>query len=165
MYEIRKIPKSDIPQVLEIYAQGVEGGHSTFNTEVPTAESWDKSHLEICRIGAYDGDLLLGWRAIQPTSTRECYKGVVEVSLYVRSGCQNKGVGSGIMARLVKESESLGIWTLYRAIFDTNKGSIRMCEKNGWRIVGKRENIAKNKFGLWQSTVIMERRSKTVGVD
>lgn len=60
MYEIRKIPKSDIPQVLEIYAQGVEGGHSTFNTEVPTAESWDKSHLEICRIGAYDGDLLLG---------------------------------------------------------------------------------------------------------
>ncbi len=54
---------------------------------------------------------------------------------------------------------------LYRAIFDTNKGSIRMCEKNGWRIVGNRENIAKNKFGLWQSTVIMERRSKTVGVD
>lgn len=40
-----------------------------------------------------------------------------------------------------------------------------MREKNSWRIVGKRENIAKNKFGLWQSTVIMERRSKTVGVD
>ncbi len=40
-----------------------------------------------------------------------------------------------------------------------------MCEKNSWRIVGKRENIAKNKFGLWQSAVIMERRSKTVGVD
>lgn len=54
---------------------------------------------------------------------------------------------------------------LYRANFDTNKGSIRMCEKNGWRIVGKRENIGKNKFGLWQSTVIMEHRSKTVGED
>lgn len=54
---------------------------------------------------------------------------------------------------------------LYRANFDTNKGSIRMCEKNSWRIVGKREKIGKNKFGLWQSTVIMERRSKTVGVD
>ena len=40
-----------------------------------------------------------------------------------------------------------------------------MCEKNGWRTVGKRENVGKNKFGLWQSTVIMERRSKTVGVD
>lgn len=40
-----------------------------------------------------------------------------------------------------------------------------MCEKNSWRTAGKRENIAKNKFGLWQSTVIMERRSKTVGVD
>ena len=51
---------------------------------------------------------------------------------------------------------------LYRANFDTNKGSIRICEKNSWRIVGKRENIGKNKFGLWQSAVIMERRSKTV---
>ena len=40
-----------------------------------------------------------------------------------------------------------------------------MCEKNGWRTVGNRENIVKNKFGLWQSTVIMEGRSKTVGVD
>ena len=40
-----------------------------------------------------------------------------------------------------------------------------MCEKNSWRIVGKRENIAQNKFGLWQSAVIMERRSKTVGAD
>lgn len=39
-----------------------------------------------------------------------------------------------------------------------------MCEKNSWQVVGKRENIGKNKFGLWQSTVIMERRSKTVGV-
>lgn len=53
---------------------------------------------------------------------------------------------------------------LYRANFDTNKGSIRICENNSWRIVGKRENIGKNKFGLWQSTVIMERRNKTVGV-
>lgn len=40
-----------------------------------------------------------------------------------------------------------------------------MCEKNSWRIVGNRENIGKNKFGLWRITVIMERRSKTVGVD
>lgn len=40
-----------------------------------------------------------------------------------------------------------------------------MCEKNGWRIEDKRENIGKNKFGLWQSAVVMECRSKTVGVD
>ena len=54
---------------------------------------------------------------------------------------------------------------LYRANFDTNKGSIRICEKNSWQVVGKRENIGKNKFGLWQSAVVMECRSKTVGVD
>lgn len=40
-----------------------------------------------------------------------------------------------------------------------------MCEKNSWRIVGKRENIAQNKFGRCRPAVIMEHRSKTVGVD
>lgn len=40
-----------------------------------------------------------------------------------------------------------------------------MCEKNSWRTVGNREKIGKNKFGLWRFTVIMESRSKTVGVD
>ena len=58
MIEVRKFEKSDIDRVVEIYAQGIEKGKSTFNTEVPTAESWDKNHLEICRLGAFDGDRL-----------------------------------------------------------------------------------------------------------
>ena len=36
--EIRNIPYSDIPQVLEIYAQGVETGRSTFTRTVPSVE-------------------------------------------------------------------------------------------------------------------------------
>ena len=165
MIEVRKFEKSDIDRVVEIYAQGIENGKSTFNTEVPTAESWDKNHLEICRLGAFDGDRLVGWTALQATSSRECYKGVCEVSLYIDDGYQSQGVGKQLMAELVKESEKRGVWTLYRAIFSTNIRSIKMCLANGWRIVGTRENIAKDRFGVWQSTTIMERRSKTVGVD
>ena len=88
-----------------------------------------------------------------------------EVSLYIDDGYQSQGVGKQLMAELVKESEKRGVWTLYRAIFSTNIRSIKMCLANGWRIVGTRENIAKDRFGVWQSTTIMERRSKTVGVD
>ena len=40
-----------------------------------------------------------------------------------------------------------------------------MCLKNGWRIIGTREKIAKDRFGVWQDTTIMERRSKSVGID
>jgi len=40
-----------------------------------------------------------------------------------------------------------------------------MCEKAGWRLVGTREKIARDAFGVWQDTTIMEYRSKTVGID
>lgn len=165
MIEIREIKDNELDDVIKIYAQGIEKGKSTFMTEVPTVEYWDKVHLKICRLGAYDGDRLVGWTALQPTSARECYKGVCEVSLYIDDDYQSRGVGKYLMSALITESEKQGIWTLYRAIFSTNTRSIKMCLANGWRIIGTRENIAKDKFGVWQSTTIMERRSKIVGID
>lgn len=165
MYEIRRLEERDIPRVLEIYRRGVEGGKSTFSNIVPTAEEWDASHCKFARVGAFEGDLLIGWAAISPTSSRPWYAGVCEVSLYVRDGYHNRGVGSAVMAQAARLSEENGVWCLYAHIFATNKGSIRMCEKNGFRIIGTRERIAKDKFGKWQDTVCMERRSKTVGID
>lgn len=165
MYTIKNIPVEDIPQVLEIYTQGVEAGKSTFSNIIPTPEEWDNGHLKFARVGAYDGDLLVGWAALSPTSSRPWYRGVCEVSLYVREGFRDGGVGTAIMAEEVRQSEEGGVWTLYAHIFDTNKGSIKMCQKNGFRIIGTRERIARNKEGKWQDTVCMERRSTVVGVD
>ena len=165
MAEIRFIPDKDIPQVIEIYTQGLETGLATFNTEPPTPEAWDAGHLKVCRMGAYEGDTLVGWRALSPTSARDCYRGVCEASLYIRNGYKGRGLGTDLMKRLVEESEKQGIWTLYASIFTFNQASIKMCLKNGWRIVGEREKIAKDRFGVWQNTTIMERRSKTVGMD
>lgn len=165
MYEIKNIPVEDIPQVLEIYRQGIDTGKSTFTTEVPTPQRWDTAHHKFCRVGAYENGVLIGWAALSPTSARDCYRGVCEVSLYVRTGHHSDGVGTAIMEELIRQSENVGIWTLYANIFASNKASLRMCEKRGFRVIGVREKIAKNKFGVWQDTVNVERRSKVAGVD
>lgn len=165
MYELRNIPDSDIPQILEIYAQGVETGKSTFTTEVPCVEAWDNAHHKFCRVGAYEGEQLVGWAALSPTSSRECYKGVCEVSLYVRNGSRSAGVGTAIMEEVIRQSEANGVWTLYANIFASNKASLKMCEKRGFRVIGIREKIARTKDGIWQDTVNVERRSKVVGID
>lgn len=165
MIEIRPILKSDIPQVLEIYKQGLELGYATFNTEAPSAEQWDTSHHPFCRIGAYQKELLVGWASLSPVSARDCYRGVAEVSLYVRNNCHGQGIGTKLMAEAIRESERYGIWTLYASITSINTPSIKMCLKNGWRIIGTREKIAKDCFGTWQDTTILERRSKIVGTD
>jgi len=165
MITIKAIPKTDIPQILEIYDQGLQLGVATFNTVLPSAQQWDKNHHQFCRIGAYDGDLLVGWAALSPVSSRDCYSGVAEISLYIRNGYKGQNIGSRLLAEANSQSEQHGIWTLYASITSTNTASIKMCLKNGWRIIGTREKIAKDRFGVWQDTIIMERRSKSIGVD
>jgi L-amino acid N-acyltransferase YncA len=67
------------------------------------------------------------------------------------------------MTVLVNESESKGIWTLQAGIFPENIGSLRLHEKHGFRIVGKKERIGKMD-DTWRDVLQLERRSKIVGI-
>jgi phosphinothricin acetyltransferase len=52
---------------------------------------------------------------------------------------------------------------LQSGIFPENEASIKLHEQCGFRIIGYREKIGK-KDGVWKDNIIMERRSKTVGI-
>ena len=72
-------------------------------------------------------------------------------------------IASKLIAHLIPESEKHGIWTIYSSIFPENKASYRLLMKFGFRKVGLRERIAQLD-GQWRSTLILERRSKVVGI-
>ena len=96
---------------------------------------------------------------IAPTSSRDSYRGVVEVSIFVDQTHTRIGIGTALLSRLMEEAEKEGYWTLYLAIFSVNEGSIKLHKKCGFRVIGTREKIAKDKFGNWQSITIMEWRN------
>ena len=96
---------------------------------------------------------------IAPTSKREAYKGVVELSIFADKEVIHQGIGFKLLNHLVKETEQKGYWTLYSAIFSVNIASIELHKKCGFRVIGYREKIAKDIFGNWADTTIMERRS------
>ena len=52
-----------------------------------------------------------------------------------------------------------GFWMLYAAIFSNNEASIRLHKACGFRVIGTRERIARDRFGQWQSTTVMEWRN------
>ena len=54
------------------------------------------------------------------------------------------------------------MWTIQSAIFPGNEASARLHERLGFRVVGRRERIARL-AGQWQDTVLLERRSRVVG--
>ena len=155
---IREMRKEDWERVSAIYTQGIESGGSTFNTECPGFAEWDASHCRECRFVFEEENTVAGWVAVSPTSSRECYRGVVEVSLYVDRNFRGRGIGTELMKKVIEEAPKVGFWSLYGAILSANKASIAMTKKCGFREIGYRERIAKDRFGQWQNTTMMELR-------
>ena len=156
---------SDWDDVASIYLQGIAGENATFETRAPDWETWDRTHLRMPRLVARAGEELAGWAALSPVSSRAVYAGVAEVSVYVASEQQGRGVGARLLEQLIRESESAGLWTLQAGIFPENVASIRLHEKNGFRVVGTREKIGRFHDGRWRDVVLLERRSRVTGVD
>lgn len=156
---IREMRDSDWDGIIDIYKQSLERGDVTFRTECPTYEEWDRGHIKECRfVYEFDGRII-GYTMIAPTSSRDSYRGVVEVSIFVDKNYTQKGIGTALLLKLMEEAEKEGYWTLYSAIFSVNEASINLHKKCGFRVIGTREKIAKDKFGNWQSTTIMEWRN------
>jgi L-amino acid N-acyltransferase YncA len=157
---------SDWPAVSAIYAAGIASGHATFETEVPSWEAWDASRHRVCRIVLEDDDgQVVGFAALSPVSGRHVYRGVAEVMVYVAEGARGRGLGGALMRTLVECSEAAGFWTLQASIFPENIASIRAHERVGFTVVGHREAIGRFHDGRWRDTVVLERRSRTVGRD
>ena len=154
---------SDWPAVREIYREGISTGDATFETGVPEWAAWDGAHLRHSRLVARDGGSVGGWAALSPVSQRAVYAGVAEVSIYVAEMYRGQGLGRNLLAALVAESESHGIWMLQAGIFPENRASIALHQRLGFRHVGVRERIGQ-RDGRWRDTVLMERRSEVAGV-
>jgi phosphinothricin acetyltransferase len=163
-FTIRVMQKDDWEAVATIYQEGIATKMATFQSEVPTFEVWDLSHTKACRLVAEENGTVIGWTALTPISSRCVYAGVAEVSVYVKGESRGKQVGEKLLRALITESEKEGIWTLQSGIIEINKASIALHTKVGFRMVGYRERIAKDFNGVWQNTVLLERRSAVVGV-
>jgi L-amino acid N-acyltransferase YncA len=163
MITITSMLPSHWEAVRAIYEEGIATGNATFQTAAPSWQEWDNAHLKTCRIIAVENKEVLGWAALTPVSSRCVYAGVAEVSVYVATEARGKNIGSLLLEALITESEQDGIWTLQSGIFPENKASIRLHEKNGFRVIGYRERIGKM-GNIWRDNIALERRSNSVGI-
>jgi L-amino acid N-acyltransferase YncA len=159
---------SDWPHVSRIYQEGIDTGNSTFAAAPPASwDNWCESKINSCSLVARDDNVVVGWAALSPYSTRAVYAGVAEVSVYVGSTARGRDVGSLLLQELIRTSEANGLWTLQAGIFPENEASLRLHFKLGFRVVGLREKLGKIEFGefagQWRDVMLLERRSKVVG--
>jgi phosphinothricin acetyltransferase len=154
--------KEDWISVAEIYKQGIETGNATFETEIPSWDKWDSTHIKSCRIVAIYDNLIVAWAALVPVSERKVYSGVAEISIYVSNKFKALKIGTRLLEKLIGESEKEGFWTLQAVIFPENMPSLKIHQDLEFKMVGFREKIG-NMNGTWRDTILLERRSKKVG--
>ena len=162
---IRPMRAADAGEVLAVYQAGLDTGQASFETAAPTWEAFDGGKLPLHRHVAADigTGRVLGWVAASPVSSRRVYAGVIEHSVYVHLGHQGRGIGQALLGALIASSEDAGIWTIQSGVFPENTASLRLHERAGFRAVGVRERVGCH-HGQWRDTVLIERRSRVVGV-
>ena len=154
----RPVTADDVDAVLAIYAEGLATRNATFETKVPTADQLRKRWLpDLAWVAELDG-AVVGWTAVTPVSTRECYSGVGETSVYVTETARGRGVGKALLFTQVNEADRAGMWTLQTSIFPENRASLALHHSAGYRTLAVRTRIAQLD-GVWRDTVLLERRS------
>jgi L-amino acid N-acyltransferase YncA len=155
--EIRPMRADDWATVAAIYAEGIATRAATFETEPPDYDSFDASHHAEHRLVAVEDGRIVGWVALAPTSSRACYAGVAESSVYVAESARGRGIGRALMESLLADARAGGIWTVQAGMFPENGASVALHESLGFRLVGRFERIAQLD-GVWRDTVLLELR-------
>ena len=159
--EIRPMTAVDWHDARRIYQDGLDTGLASFEMEAPDWTVFDGSRLSEHRFVAVFNGAVVGWVAASPVSTRPAYAGVVEHSVYVDPAVRGAGVGSALMAALIRSTEQAGVWTIQSGVFPANTASLLLHAAAGFRVVGTRERVAR-RASEWCDVVLVERRSHVV---
>lgn len=170
MPRIRELTAADWRAVEEAYRHGIEDGEATFETSTPSWEAFDAGKVPSPRLVAEDDDArVLGWAAASLVSTRAAYRGVIEHSVYLHRDARGRGMGRMLLTAFVDAADEAGYWTIQSSIFPENRASLALHEAAGFRVVGRRERIARSALGehagKWRDTLLVERRSARNGAD
>lgn len=157
---IRPMAAIDAERVLAVYQAGLDTGNASFETIAPPWDAFDAAHLPAHRLVAAEAgtERVLGWVAATAVSSRCVYAGVIEHSIYVDPASHQRGIGTALLAALIRSAEDARVWTIQTSIFPENDASLRLHQRAGFRTVGTRERLGRH-HGRWRDVVFLERRS------
>ncbi len=160
--KIRPCEERDVAAVTEIYAHHVRHSLATFELEPPDHAEMRRRRRALLAGGyvylvAERGADVVGYAHAGPYRARPAYRHTVENSVYIRPGCERRGIGRALLGALVAACEQKGFRQIVAVIGDSaHEASIRLHARLGFRMVGTL-NAVGFKFGRWVDSVLMQR--------
>ena len=162
MVQVRPAGPQDLPAIQAIYAHHVLNGLASFEEVPPPLEELRRRHDEVVSRGlpwlvADFGGTVAGYGYCAPYRARSAYRYALEDSVYVREDMVGRGVGSALLAELIRRCEALGYRQVVAVIGDSaNLASINLHAAFGFLRVGTLRSVG-FKFGRWADSVLMQR--------
>jgi phosphinothricin acetyltransferase len=154
---VRTVEARDAEAVAAIYNQGIEDRQATFQTKVHDAADFrDRIARERPFLVAEMDGAVVAWASVLPYCDQApYYADVGEATMYVERSARRKGVGSRLLAALAEEAERSGFYKLTGKIFTSNKPSIEMISRLGYREVGVHRRHGRLD-GAWKDVLVVE---------
>lgn len=150
--EIRKVKISDSEQIAEIYNYYVLNSHATFEIEAVSVGEIENRISEIIAKYPYfvlvEANEILGYAYASLYKTRAAYQNSVEISVYVRNGIHQKGIGTKLYTKLFEELRKSDVHAIIAGISLPNEASIKLHENFGMKKVAHFEEVG-FKLGRW----------------
>jgi phosphinothricin acetyltransferase len=146
----------DVHAIARIYNEGI-AERITFETEARTPSQileWLGRERQPLLV-ALAGDEVAGWARVAPYSTRACYSGVGEASVYVAGHHRRQGLGAALAAGVIGAARSDGYYKLLAKLFTDNDGSLRLVRRLGFREVGTHLRHGRLD-GRWRDVLLVE---------
>lgn len=164
---IRRAKAEDARELLDIYAPYVTDTAITFEYDIPTVEEFIERIRSIQKkypyILAISEGTIVGYAYASSFKARAAYDWAVETTIYLKQGCQGKGIGKQLyfaLENILKKQNILNLnaCIAYTAAQDTylTDASARFHEHLGYRKIGHFTRCG-YKFGTWYDMIWMEK--------
>ena len=153
--ETRLATTADAAAIAEIYNQGIADRVATFETRSRAAEDIRDWFSAAYPVVVVEDEAVIAFAKLSAYSTRACYSGIAEFSVYVARVKQRRGAGRIAMQALLQEAQRRGFWKLLSRIFVENTASRALMRDLGFREVGVYYKHSKLD-GQWRDVVIVE---------
>jgi L-amino acid N-acyltransferase YncA len=155
-YTTRPATRADAPAITAIYNQGIADRIATFETEPRSPDDiagWFTSGRLIMVAEGAQG--VVAFAASFPYSTRPCYAGVNEFSVYVAREARGTGAGRAVLTALIEAANAHGLYKLTSRVFPENVASRGLLKRLGFDEIGIHRRHGKLD-GQWRDCVTVE---------